>query len=204
MERGDLTTELFRREFTKLNELKMPQPWIAFSGGPGAGKTTMVDALRPYFAVSSEVAREVRMEMVAASAGAPTPWFQDPLSLNLEILRRKIHRESTLDSSVPTLFDRGIPDSFVYLELHGVHLCPADFPGLFRRYAGALIFDRFELRDDKIHDSRDRDFAEFIEKRTRSIYEELGCRPIQVPRLVHRERFEFVRAQLTKLFKKTT
>ena len=77
---------------------------ISVSGGPGAGKTTTLDALAARgFAVVPEVARAVIAERLAAGL-SPRP---DPLTFASAILERDMAQYEAADRLVgPVFFDR--------------------------------------------------------------------------------------------------
>jgi predicted ATPase len=90
------------------------------TGGPGAGKTTLINALSAVgFACSGEAGRQIIKDEVAAG-GTALPWI-DPrtfadrmLAFDIESYQRLRMRRG------PVFFDRGIPDVIGYLNLLGL------------------------------------------------------------------------------------
>jgi predicted ATPase len=93
---------------------------VVISGGPGAGKTALVEELRRRgYSCSSEVARQIIQEQMSADGDA-LPWAD-----------RERYARQMLDRSVAALgersqaggtifFDRGIPDTLCYVRLVGL------------------------------------------------------------------------------------
>lgn len=90
---------------------------FVITGGPGAGKTTVIQELgRRGFVVVSEVARQIIQEQVQARGNA-VPWG-DTKSYTQLMLSRSIQSFLTLDqASVPAFCDRGIPDVLCYARI---------------------------------------------------------------------------------------
>src|SRR5215475_2513462 len=90
------------------------------TGGPGAGKTTVLTELQSRgFHCAPEVAREIIQEQVRNGGGA-LPWKDRALFTNL-MLERSIESYRTHSSAnEPTFFDRAIPDSLAYAYLIGL------------------------------------------------------------------------------------
>jgi predicted ATPase len=99
----------------------MPEPaFIVITGGPGAGKTSMIETLaRAGFTIVAEAGRRVIRDQQAAGGGA-LPWT-DPLAFAEAMLARDIAAyESHRHARGPVFFDRGIPDVIGYLRLEGL------------------------------------------------------------------------------------
>lgn len=93
---------------------------IVFTGGPGSGKTTLIDALeRQGFARSQEAGRGVIQDQVAID-GPALPWrdrgaFAEAM-LGWEL---RSYRQAQ-QCAGPVLFDRGLPDLIGYRTLCGL------------------------------------------------------------------------------------
>jgi predicted ATPase len=90
------------------------------TGGPGSGKTTLVDALGAHgFPVMPEAGRAIIQDQMAIG-GAALPWSDRfafaELMLGWEL---RSYREAQRHAG-PVLFDRGIPDVAGYLTLSGL------------------------------------------------------------------------------------
>ncbi|MDE1178396.1 MAG: AAA family ATPase [Edaphobacter sp.] len=93
---------------------------IVITGGPGAGKTALLDELQQRgFAVAPEVAREIIREQMA-SGGDAVPWSNRE-AFARQMLVRSIGQWQQLQSAEGLVFvDRGIPDTLCYARLAGL------------------------------------------------------------------------------------
>lgn len=89
------------------------------SGGPGSGKTTLINELdKSGYSCSPEVSRRVIMEEVAAGSDC-LPW-KDILCFSDKVLTGMQEALELSSSSLLTFFDRGIPDIIAYLRIAGL------------------------------------------------------------------------------------
>ena len=95
-------------------------PFFVVTGGPGSGKTTLIEALaRAGFAVAAEAGRAVIREQ-QANGGHALPSL-DPLAFAAAMLAHDLASyDAHRDAAGPVFFDRGIPDVVGYLRLEGV------------------------------------------------------------------------------------
>jgi len=89
------------------------------TGGPGAGKTSMLLALQDLgYACSEEASRRLIMEESEKGSGC-LPWMDLPCFAERALERMIIAYQSAAEN-VPTFFDRGIPDILAYLAAAGL------------------------------------------------------------------------------------
>ncbi|MEI9973787.1 MAG: AAA family ATPase [Ignavibacteriota bacterium] len=87
------------------------------SGGPGAGKTTVLRELAAIgFRHASEVARQIIQEQVS-SAGKALPWADREAYSELMLQRSIESFEAHTPATDPLFADRGIPDTLAYARL---------------------------------------------------------------------------------------
>jgi predicted ATPase len=88
------------------------------SGGPGSGKTTLINALAESgYACSPEVSRRLIIEEVSRHSDC-LPW-KDISCFSGRVLTEMIIAWKN-SSSALTFFDRGIPDIIAYLKIAGL------------------------------------------------------------------------------------
>jgi predicted ATPase len=114
-----------------------PSQLFVVSGGPGAGKTTLIDALeRAGYARTIEAGRGVIQDQVAIG-GRALPWI-DPQAF-AELMLCWEMRSYRIASALtgPVLCDRGVLDVVGYLRLMGLKV-----PDHMERAARQLRYDR--------------------------------------------------------------
>ena len=91
--------------------------FYVITGGPGAGKTSLIEALRSRgYDSTVEAGRAVIQDQVAID-GRALPW-RDPLHFAELMLSMDMQSYRLAEQSVgPVFFDRGIPDVLGYLRL---------------------------------------------------------------------------------------
>src|SRR5215471_18767803 len=93
---------------------------VVISGGPGAGKTALIEELRRRgYSCSSEVARELIQEQVR-SGGDALPWADREAYARQMLDRSVVAFEAALRTGSLIFFDRGIPDTLCYVRLIGL------------------------------------------------------------------------------------
>ncbi len=164
------------------------------TGGPGAGKTTVIQAIEKQgHSVMHEVARALIEEQLA-SGGEILPW-KNRDSFQQEILSRRLAletREEQSDQGIVFL-DRAIPDGIAYYVLEEIDP-PADLLETANEasYRGVFIL---ESVDDIQTSDREQNFwedPEIIQNHIIQVYEALGYSPIFVPRMSVPDRIRFI------------
>ncbi len=173
---------------------------IVISGGPGGGKTSLIDALQKRgFAVSEEVSRQLIRQQVQLQSDL-VPWknlegFAE-LALEAMISDFRVH-----DSEV-TFFDRGIPDIVAYLEVGGRSV-PPDFSRAARQYryhTNVLLtppWREIYVNDDERWQSFPE--AEELYQALAKTYQQYGYQVRTLPKGSIQERITFVTAPATGL-----
>lgn len=95
-------------------------PRIVITGGPGSGKTSLIEALAALgHPVEGEAGRAVIREQQAAG-GEGLPWKDRARFAELMLDRDVAAHARHEDSAGPVFFDRGVPDVVGYLTLCGL------------------------------------------------------------------------------------
>ena len=171
------------------------------SGGPGAGKTTVLAELEKLgFPFAREVARQIIREQMEAG-GPALPWADREAYTDL-MLRRSIESfQQHTPASKPLFADRGIPDTLCYARLIGLTET-ASIEDACRHYRYApLVFLAPPWREIYETDSeRKQDFAEA--ERTflvmKEVYRECGYEIVELPRVAPQDRARFILSKLAQ------
>lgn len=98
----------------------MPDNYYILTGGPGSGKTTLIEALaQSSYSCIPEVAREIISEQIRDN-GSALPWQDYVLYTEIMLERSVLSYTETAKKHItnqPVFFDRGIPDTLCYAEL---------------------------------------------------------------------------------------
>ncbi|HWR17564.1 MAG TPA: AAA family ATPase [Terriglobales bacterium] len=92
---------------------------VVITGGPGSGKTRVLEALRDRgYICSDEVARRIIQQQVL-QGGDALPWANRERYTQLMLDGSILAFQKHADSNEITFFDRGIPDTLCYARLIG-------------------------------------------------------------------------------------
>ena len=168
---------------------------IVITGGPGSGKTTLIDALSAAgYARTMEAGRAVIKEQLA-SGGDALPWA-DQTAFAEKMLARDLQAyEAARTQPAVTFFDRGIPDVIGYLQLSGL-LMPVPMTKAAQTYRYRQeVFIAPPWREIYAQDTeRKQDFAQAIKTYEAMVetYGALGYVLVELPRVSVEERARFV------------
>ncbi|PWK72826.1 AAA family ATPase [Aminobacter sp. AP02] len=105
----------------------MPQTsnrFFVLTGGPGSGKTTLIQRLAAAgYATSVEAGRGIIRDQAAIS-GTALPWADRALFAELMLSWEMRSHAIASVASGPVFFDRGVPDVIGYLKLVGLPVPP--------------------------------------------------------------------------------
>ena len=91
--------------------------FIIISGGPGSGKSTLIDALEQQgFSRTVEAGRAIIQDQVAIG-GTALPWADRALFAELMLSWEMRSHKAAQAFEGPVFFDRGVPDVIGYLRL---------------------------------------------------------------------------------------
>ena len=172
--------------------------FFVLTGGPGSGKTTLIEALREKgFATSIEAGRGIIRDQRAIGAQA-LPW-NDPALFAERMLSWEIRSyEAAIRHPGPTFFDRGVPDVVGYLRLTGLAV-PAHMKAAAERFRyNRRIFIAPPWPEIFAHDRERRQSFEEAERTHAAMvetYSGLGYALVPLPRASVEERLRFVLAE---------
>lgn len=172
---------------------------FVISGGPGAGKTTvLLELAKLGFRCAPEVARQIIQEQVH-SGGTALPWADRAAYTDLMLQRSIESFKEHTPVLKPSFADRGIPDTLCYARLIGLRET-AQIERACRCYRYALLaFLAPPWKEIYGTDSeRKQDFAE-AERTYRliaEVYLECGYEMIELPKATPLARAKFILQQL--------
>lgn len=169
------------------------------TGGPGAGKTTLIDALSAAgVATSPEVGRAVIREQLA-TGGTALPWSNHLAFAQAMIARELSARDKALASGRTVVLDRGAPDVVGFLRLSGLAVTPViDRAARTQRYNPRVFLAPFwpAIFANDTERRQTPEEAEASEAVMRATYERYGYEVVDLPRLPVEQRVAFVRAAI--------
>jgi len=171
-----------------------------FTGGPGAGKTTILELLaqRGYTCVP-EVAREIIQKRMRQGL-SPRP---KPIEFAREILEEDLRQYDTVNIEGPVFFDRGTPDALGMIYEAGSSLTHVQIiRHLYERpYNPTAFFFPYWEEIFKTDSERDQspEQALSIAASIRNWYHSVGFTIVEVPRASPEERVTFILKQAERL-----
>ncbi len=173
-----------------------PPPWYVLTGGPCAGKTTLLaelekrgyktvpEAARTY--IDQERAKGRTLEEIRSDEGA----FQHAL------IPMKVSAEQNASKDEVIFFDRGMHDSLVYFSYAGVsHHPELDEALTHLHYRKVFILDMLPYEKDDAR-TENYDTASQIHLDLKTAYQNAGMEVVEVPVMPVSARADFVLSHL--------
>lgn len=94
---------------------------ILITGGPGAGKTSIIDELeKRNFNCEHEIVRSLTIE--GKKKGNDQAFLRDPLKFTKKLLDLRINQFNKIQENEITFYDRGVHDTLAYLKFIKVNI----------------------------------------------------------------------------------
>ncbi|EHU9471135.1 ATP-binding protein [Vibrio vulnificus] len=167
---------------------------VVFTGGPGAGKTSVIEYLNNLgYPSAPEVGRKV-IQAQMQSQGSALPWL-DKVAFRDQMVAEEIKNYDDFGHEVTTFYDRSIIDCYGYSKLENLPIttllstkcCELSYE------RKVFIFPPWEsiYKNDR---ERKQDFNEAVAtyREMVSAYTQFGYDLLEVPMLSVRERAEFI------------
>jgi len=175
---------------------------IIVTGGPGSGKTTLIECLEAMGNGSSqEVSRRLIREQSAREDGV-LPWHNLPAFAELALVEMLRAHEDARSHAGLVFFDRGLPDIMGYLRNSGLEVPAAFYEAHSRCRYAQTVFVLPPWPEIYVNDAeRPQSFSEAqgLYRAIRQAYGELGYTLVDVPKLGGSERARFVLSHLTQV-----
>ncbi len=171
------------------------QQKIVITGGPGTGKSTIVEALiKRDFVCMPEISRQITIE--AKKNGIDQLFLKKPLLFSQLILDARENQfiKATEQNAKLIFFDRGIPDVHGYMNYLGVDY-PDNYIKMSKKYRYQHVFmlppwEEIYLEDEERYESFEQSVA--IHNHLKKTYRELNYAITEVPLGTVEKRIHFI------------
>lgn len=172
---------------------------IVITGGPGTGKTTIIDTLiEQGYACFPEISRQITLE--AKKQGIEQLFLEKPLLFSELLLegRKKQHLQASHDHADIVFLDRGIPDILAYMHYIGDSY-PSFFDQASKEHSYSKVFilppwEEIYQSDEARYENFEQ--AKLIFDHLKETYQTCGYTLIEVPCGTVEERINFILNQL--------
>jgi predicted ATPase len=169
--------------------------FFVLTGGPGSGKTTLIEALRAAGHGSSVEAGRGIIQQQMAIGGPALPWANPALFAETMLVWEMRSYEIAKEEAGTVFFDRGVPDIAGYLNL-----CGLPVPGHVEKAAEIYRYNPVvfvlppwpEIFTQDTERKQDLDEARRTFEAVSAAYERFGYELVSVPRLPVEERRRFI------------
>ena len=179
----------------------MSKEIIVIIGGPGTGKSTIIDGLiKQDFCCYPEISRQVTLE--AKKQGIEQLFLENPLLFSELLLEgRKNQFKNAVDETHNIVFiDRGIPDVLAYMHYIGdsypIHFDLACRENLYTKIFILPPWEEIYQSDEARYENFEQ--AKLIHNHLVETYKNYGYEPIEVPKETLANRILFILDEISK------
>jgi len=174
-------------KMTKQNSLKR----IAITGGPGVGKSTVLEILAyKGFQTTPEAARLIIDKELLQKDSDCLPWKNIPKFQN-SVSELQLKLENAITTGI-VFSDRGIVDGYAYSQIDKIPVPEVILKEGRNRYDFVFFLDRLPCYQKDNSRREDIQKATQIQQAIKSAYVKFGYTPISVPVLSPEERVDFI------------
>ena len=171
------------------------QQKIVITGGPGTGKSTVIDELvKLNYTCMPEISREITLN--AQKKGIVQMFLKKPLLFSQLLLEGRVqqHKDAEQNNSSVIFFDRGIPDVHGYMNYLGVDY-PKQYKEMSERHPYDHVFmmppwQKIYISDNERYESFEQSLA--IYNHLEKTYKDLNYNIIEVPTGTVSKRVNFI------------
>lgn len=170
------------------------------TGGPGFGKTTLVQELKKSgFNSGEELSRDFIIEQMK-TGGKFLPW-ENRLGYSEIMLQKRINQYEEISEEEISFLDRGIPDLIAYMIKDGIEV-PEFYYDAAKKYKyNDIVFLTPPWKDIYKNDNERKETfeeAEIIHDTIKNTYQSIGYVCLDVPKESVKERVEFILGEIDK------
>ena len=169
------------------------------TGGPGSGKTSLIEALRSRgYSCSTEAGRAIIQDQVRIN-GTALPWHDRLLFAELMLQWEMQSYHFAEQSSGPVFLDRGVPDVLGYLRSIGLPVPDHVYKAAaeFRYHPTVFIAPPWkEIFHQDVERKQDSEEAERTYEALFATYKYLNYDLVEIPRVGVEDRVRFILNQL--------
>jgi predicted ATPase len=169
-----------------------PNNWYVITGGPGTGKTTVINMLAEKgYATVPEMAR-LHIDEELARGKTHEEMRRDEHVFQREVLRMQLDAEKHLPRTRTTFFDRGVPDTLAYYRFHSLEEDALITKAVAEcRYRKIFMLERLPLKPDYARTETEEDQKELV-RIIHEVYDSLPFTVIHVPKMSSEKRIAFI------------
>ena len=175
-----------------MNDLVEKTNWYIITGGPSTGKSKTIDHLAFLgYLIRPEVAR-ILIDDELSKGKTIEEIRMDNKRFEHQILKIKIETEEAAPKNDLIFWERGLPDSIVYLKNYMGDYNLAIQAGKKRRYKGIFILDLLPIYEKDYARTETSARAKEIHEALYACYSELGYKVVRVPVAPISERAQYI------------